>query len=725
MALTPQNVVAWHDRTPAEHGALVDKWAAKKFRTLSLGLYGTTVQPLYAAVMVKRPTVIATKQFGPVNQAGMQKAFDEMAKQGWGPYILTATGPRSSARFGGVFTPMSKIPLTRLNLSGKELAAENAKQQAAGRILVWADAFGTASDTRYTAIWGPNPSRQAWNCDALDEGGATLQARFEAMTSAWARPAHVSVTPAGRHLELFVDSTTGPWASRVSLTSAGYQKEFQQQAAAGRMPIRVSAAGSGSGRRFAAIFASREETDGHVFRARGPAAVASIDAAMEAFVADHNLRGAALAIVRGVQLVYARGYTYAAPGYPDVLPTTSFRQASVSKTFAAVAFWRLMQQNPNVILTTRMQSVLKLKQPDGSAPKDSRFGDIRLQHLLESNSGLDQGALWWGEAAAKAAGAKLPATHAQLARYAASFDLSAAPGSTTNVVYGNFDYFMLSQAIAKLAGTGSFEQALQTLVLGPLKLTRTRGSRSLAGAQLPDEARHHLSVHDPENGWPLYPLELGKSVKTADRPTVPAHYGSWDYELFDGCGGLSSAVVDVARLAAMFSDRSGNPVLSAASIDSLFATAAQATSGLSGPDAHGYHGFDWAAVDDAANHVYRASKGGWLPGHGTVVSFATGGFGFVLAQNGNRAARVKTDWFKPVSDAATAHAWPNKDLFPAFGMPTLAPAALSRIALTARSVAKLAPAKAENQVRDSVGREFVRARHPAVRRLRLPPVVLR
>jgi len=80
MALTPQNVVAWHDRTPAEHGALVDKWAAKKFRTLSLGLYGTTVQPLYAAVMVKRPTVIATKQFGPVNQAGMQKAFDEMAK---------------------------------------------------------------------------------------------------------------------------------------------------------------------------------------------------------------------------------------------------------------------------------------------------------------------------------------------------------------------------------------------------------------------------------------------------------------------------------------------------------------------------------------------------------------------------------------------------------------------------------------------------------------------
>ena len=110
--------------------------------------------------------------------------------------------------------------------------------------------------------------------------------------------------------------------------------------------------------------------------------------------------------------------------------------------FTAVALWRLMQQDPQVTLNTTVQSVLNLTQLNGSPPKDSRFGSIKLRHLLESNSGLKQGLVWKGESAAKAAGALLPATHDQLARYAASSDLTGDPGSKTNVVYGNFDYFM-------------------------------------------------------------------------------------------------------------------------------------------------------------------------------------------------------------------------------------------------------------------------------------------
>jgi Bacterial tandem repeat domain 1 len=82
MALTPQNVVAWHDRNTAQHQALLGEWAGKGFRTLSLTIYGTPQDPRYAAVIVKRPVVIATKQYGPLNQAGIQQAFDGMAEQG-------------------------------------------------------------------------------------------------------------------------------------------------------------------------------------------------------------------------------------------------------------------------------------------------------------------------------------------------------------------------------------------------------------------------------------------------------------------------------------------------------------------------------------------------------------------------------------------------------------------------------------------------------------------
>lgn len=62
MTLTAQNLVAWHDRDTANHVAERDKFAEKGFRPLSLSIYGSPSNPLYAAVMVKRPQVIATKK---------------------------------------------------------------------------------------------------------------------------------------------------------------------------------------------------------------------------------------------------------------------------------------------------------------------------------------------------------------------------------------------------------------------------------------------------------------------------------------------------------------------------------------------------------------------------------------------------------------------------------------------------------------------------------------
>jgi CubicO group peptidase (beta-lactamase class C family) len=706
-ALASSNTVAWHDRTAAQHKALLDNWAAKGFRTLSLSIYGSTQNPLFAAVLVKRPNVIATRQVFDLTQAQMQRAFDDQANLGFGPYILTATGPGNSAKFAAVFTPRSPIPLTRLNLTGEQFNELTNQQLAAGQILVWADAFGTPDDTRYTAIWGPNPSRQAWNCEAIDEDAASLQARFSALTDAWARPTHISVTPAGRHLEMFVDSTIGPWSSRVGMTSAEYQQEYTARTAQGLQPVRVSASGEGADRRFAAIFASREEPHERTFRAKGPVTVAAIDSAIEAYVKDHDLRGAALAVVQGTRLVYAKGYTWAEPSpiYPDVLATTLFRLASVSKSFAAIAMWRLFQLQPNITLDTRLQSVLNLKQPNGSPPKDSRFAAIRLRHLLESTSGLPQSLLYHSKNAAAAAGASLPATQLQLARYGCGFDLSADPGSTMNVVYGNFDYFLLSQVIAKLANTSSFEQALQQLVGTPLGLTRTRGSRSLVGAQAADEARHHLRVYSTE-GWALTPLQVGASVRNSDERTVAAQYGALDYEMFDGCGGVSSAVVDVARLGAMLSARQGNPVLTAASIDAHFTNAANATSNLSSPpggSAHGYHGWDWAKIDDMAAPTYRCSKGGWLPGLSSGIRITTGGLTYVILRNGDPRKGVATKWLEPIQPICEAHDWGTSDLFPQFGMPSLGTFQISSQILSALPAMFSVPAT-EQRVMDSMAR---------------------
>lgn len=684
--LDASNTVAWHGKNTTDHKALMDKWALLGFRTKSLSIYGDTGNPLYACVMIKRAAVHAEWTVYPRTQAGVQADFDAWAKKGYGPYIVTATGPRSNPVFAMSFRPMSGIPLTRLNLSKDEFQTLNAQQHAAGNILGWVDVFGTADDPGFAAIWVANPNRVAWSIDGYDiptarqeflEDYAHIQARFEAVRSSWGRPAFVSAAPGERLVEMYTDDAIGAWVSRGGLTADAYQAEFDKQTKAGLFPIQVSAEGSGAGARFAAIFASREETDPRTMRSNGPVKVDAVDAIIEDLVKTENLRGASLAICKGTQLVYARGYTYAEPGYPDITPQTPIRQASVSKTFTGVAMWRLLQDNPNISLGTKVNSILKLKQPDGSAPKSAYWNDVTIQHLLESDSGLPQWLIYGSDATSQAFNNTLPVHPPQLLSYAASLDFESFPGNTDYAVYGNFDYIVLGQLIATLAGEATYEAALKKLVLDPLHQSHTRLARSLIGDQQPGEARHHMTVYDTVADWKLYPFEVLQSERTSGKPLVPTHYGNLDFEMFSSAGGLSSSAVDMARLGAMFSCRVGNPVLKPDQIDTMLQAVGAAGAKLWAPDgkgglarSHGYYGLDWCNQDDPANHVYTAQKGGWLPGQGTILQFTTGGYTYALAYNGN--ADVNYDWLTPLDAVAKAQPWGPTDLFKTeYNMPTL------------------------------------------------------
>jgi len=284
--------------------------------------------------------------------------------------------------------------------------------------------------------------------------------------------------------------------------------------------------------------------------------------------------------------------------------------------------WKLIEQG-DLFLDTTLQSVLNLKQPNGSAPRDSRFGDIKIKHLLQSISGINQGGVWHAVAASQAAGGTLPSNGTEVARWIAAQNLTGNAGDKNNAVYGNTDYFILSLIVAKTVGAASFEAALAALVLNRLGQQHTRGSRSLADDQADDEARYHLTVHNPDNSWPLFQLETAASVRTQDSPLVASQYGSYDYEMFDGCGGLSSSVIDVARLCAMFACRSGNPVLDAKTIDNLLAAAVSATNTQMGPDgkpSHGYHGFAWAADIEWLSIRCSSARAGGCLGRAPIMS---------------------------------------------------------------------------------------------------------
>ena len=86
--------------------------------------------------------------------------------------------------------------------------------------------------------------------------------------------------------------------------------------------------------------------------------------------------------------MYAKGIRQAEPGYPDVQPTTFFRQASVSKMFTAAAIYQLIDQQvklPGAVFT--LDTRLKDRCRGRKRRAGGSLNDITIRHLLEMTSG--------------------------------------------------------------------------------------------------------------------------------------------------------------------------------------------------------------------------------------------------------------------------------------------------------------------------------------------------
>jgi CubicO group peptidase (beta-lactamase class C family) len=414
----------------------------------------------------------------------------------------------------------------------------------------------------------------------------------------------------------------------------------------------------------------------------GEASIQEIDDAVAEIMKLNGVRGAALSIVNGTRLVYAKGYTWAPADYPDVKPTTLFRQASVSKTFTAVATYRLIQEaqkDKTFTLDTTMQSVLQLKTPDGQEPTDPRFSKITIGHLLDMTAGVPADLIWRDVPATQAFKTKLPATPAQVASYCASQKLMGEPGDPAVAIYSNGGMFMLSQVVAKRQKANSFEAALNTLVLKPLGITRVREARSLEDAQLPDEARYHpvplkisAPTKRPQMPDPVSKTPTAQSVMTPDQPMVTLGYGETNMENCDGAGGLSAAVTDVARLLAALSLRENNPVLDDATVTSMLKNAAADSANPKLKEAWGFHGFDGVGTTDASKGLYWGYKGGDLSTSQNGIYFEREGISYVICWNGlvPDPSLPFYPTFSKVLAAARKHDWGNTDLFPKYGMPS-------------------------------------------------------
>ncbi len=646
--------IAYHDRTGQDHQNQFDSLYPRGYRLISLSVY-QPASPLYAAVWVRRPGPDWSAVHG-VGAAGYQAAFDNAAAAGFHPTIISAAGPAANAVFAGVFEQRpGPVPLTRYGLtSGSDTdpaTIQNCERVAHdnGWIMTCGAVYGDVADPRYAGIWPANDRRLAWSAEGILDSGADYQRRFNAQVTGWARPSYVSVSGDERYFSIFVDDDIGPWVARHGLTSAQYQAEFDRFVPLGYYPVCVQAGGSGAGIRFAVLFARQEMPLQRQWNAVGLGTAPAVDQVMRDTLEASGVRGASLAVTSNTRLVFAKGYTWAEPGYPIVLPTTVFRIASVSKTFAGVAAHQLIAAG-GLQLTDTVQGILGLKTPTGTGPSDPGFAAITVEDLLLHRSRLQPSPFGYDVAAAAAFGVPLPVTEAQIASYKATETLQATPEA-----YNNWGYELLGMVVAKAGGAPSFFDRIKASILDPLQITRVRLASSLATTSFADEARYHRTA---EQQLQLY---VAQSVMTSDQPLVADVYGNLHLENDAASGGLAAAAVDLARFVAAFSVNGGNPMLSRNAILTMLNLAA--SSGL--PRAG--HGFDSVQPRGSS---FRCGKGGYLFTSQNVIEFDLDGVGIVIAYNGvNDDVLFKTQWPK-IRAAIDATTWPTQpDYFPLFGMP--------------------------------------------------------
>ena len=690
---------AWHDQSEAEHKAKTAKWAALGYNTITLCSYGPVTGLRYAAVMVKR--MWATPEQHVVGKSWNEFLMtrNTLQAQGLYPALVTASGSGDAALFSVVFRKTSVIPVIMPNLTGNELQQQNFEAMLQGRVLVSADAYGDAKNIRFAAIWSDDPASTGWTCnsgsvdDGLNDDPARTMEVFDAQTGAGIRLAHIVPTPSGGYMTMYSDSKVGEWIAQGEMSSASYQAAFDTYTAKGLIPIRVMAKTTPAGDRFAAIFATSDQLVPRSVRfSTTTPAVQAIEDVLTEVITQGDVRGLSVAITRGPRLVYAKGVSFGEPDYPQILPETPFRQASISKVLCTTALYAILQKGHDFKadplmdgpLSRKMQDILNVSPPPGMT-QDPNWAKVTLRHLLESNSGINFGTPWASRQAVSLFPlAQLPAYSKQYLSWASVQKFTKTPGDKSNVIYGNDGYLILGEVVRTLAGTSDLAEAVQKLVCAPLGMKHTRASLTRIDWQPADEARYHNRIFtlDDQQKPHLVPLTVVPSCMFPEQPLAAYQYGYLEYETEQGCGGLSVAAIDIARIMAMFNTEGLCPVLSADAMAAMLNNSQNAALTLTGPnpgDVHGFHGFDGV---QAWGKAQRASKGGWLPSHECSLDFVTGGgCGVIMQFNGNKRKEATfsvgkdlTNWMGKLYDIAYNGAWDDSiDLFhTVYGMKSLA-----------------------------------------------------
>lgn len=187
----------------------------------------------------------------------------------------------------------------------------------------------------------------------------------------------------------------------------------------------------------------------------------TIDTYIEEQMRELDIPGLAVAIVRGDQIEYVRGYGVADASGRAVTPQTPFLAASLSKSITAVGIMQLVEEG-KVHLDDPIQAYLPWFQ---TADREAS-GRITVRHLLHHTSGFSQ---FEGDLRNLEKDRGKQALEASLRRLDKS-ELNANPGEQFE--YSNTNYDLLGLLIQTVSGK-PYETYIQQEIFAPLGMAHS------------------------------------------------------------------------------------------------------------------------------------------------------------------------------------------------------------------------------------------------------------
>ena len=246
---------------------------------------------------------------------------------------------------------------------------------------------------------------------------------------------------------------------------------------------------------------------------------------------EYGIPGVAFGMVRNGQ-VTVRGFGVTNLDDPQpITPDTVFPLASISKTIAATAIMRLVEQG-KIDLAAPVRTYL----PDFKVQDETASREVAIWHLLTHTPG------WEGQLTTQDRGTE---TLAFFASSASDLPQLAPPGAVWS--YNNAGFTIAGRVIEVVTGQ-PIHEAIRKLVFEPIGLTR-------AFTRLEDVATHRFSVaHRTQDGKPMVVRPMTRSTSVT-------------------AGGVSMSLNDLLTYARFHlgdgTSRDGTRVLSRASLEQM------------------------------------------------------------------------------------------------------------------------------------------------------------